>query len=117
VVALSVEIDPSPKAQGVAGFYYGNDLGAVSALGNEAADTILDEICNRTDLVSLNTHPVTWPLLRFTRMPTVRVECGYLTNPGDASRLADPNFRDAVAEAVAAAIVGFFEPDDPEADA
>ncbi len=117
VVALSVEVDSSPKPQGVAGFYFGSDLGSVSTLGNEAADLILDEICGRTDLVSLNTHPVTWPLLRLTRMPTVRVECGYVTNPGDASRLADPGFRDAIAEAVSAAIVGFFEPDDPEAEA
>jgi N-acetylmuramoyl-L-alanine amidase len=117
VVALSVESDQSPKAQGVAGFYFGSDAGAVSTLGNEAADLILDEICSRTDLVSLHTHPVTWPLLRLTRMPTVRIECGYLSNPGDASRLGDSNFRDAVAEAVATAIVGFFEPDDPEIEA
>jgi N-acetylmuramoyl-L-alanine amidase len=74
----------------------------------------LDEICSRTDLVNLHTHPVTWPLLRFTRMPTVRVECGYATNPADASRLGDALFRDALAEAVSTAIIGFFEPDDPE---
>ena len=114
VVAISVESHPSPKPQGVAGFYFGSELGAVSALGTEAADAILDEICSRTDLTCLYTHPVTWPLLRFTRMPTVRIECGYATNPSDAARLSDANFRDALAEAVSAAIVGFFEPDDPE---
>lgn len=116
VVALSVESYPNPKAQGVAGFYFGSELGAVSILGNEVADSIVDEICARTDLTCLNTHPVTWPLLRFTRMPTVRIECGYASNPSDAARLADPNFRDALAEAVSAAIVSFFEPDDPETE-
>jgi N-acetylmuramoyl-L-alanine amidase len=51
--------------------------------------------------------------LRLTKMPTVRVECGYLTNPSDANRLSDGAFRDALAEAVAAAIVAYFEPADP----
>ena len=117
VVAVSVEMDSSPRSQGVAAFYFGNDAGAVSTLGNEAAELIIDEICARTDLVCNNSHGVTWPLLRLTRMPCVRVECGYVTNASDASRLADAGFRDAVAEAVSAAIVGFFEPDDPELDA
>jgi len=34
-------------------------------------------------------------------MPAVRIELGYLTSPRDAARLADPGFRDVVAEAIA----------------
>ena len=37
-------------------------------------------------------------------MPAVRVEVGYLTHAGDAARLADPAFRDTVAEAVVVAV-------------
>ena len=37
-------------------------------------------------------------------MPAVRVEVGYVTNPEDAARLADPAFRDVVAEAVVVAV-------------
>ena len=37
-------------------------------------------------------------------MPTVRMEAGYLSHPKDAARLADPAFRDTVAEAVVIAI-------------
>jgi N-acetylmuramoyl-L-alanine amidase len=47
-----------------------------------------------------------------TRMPAVRVECGYLSNARDARRLSDPAFRDAVAEGIAAAVVRFFAPDE-----
>jgi N-acetylmuramoyl-L-alanine amidase len=39
-----------------------------------------------------------------TPMPAVRVDVGYLTNPGDAALLADPGFRDLVAEALVVAI-------------
>jgi N-acetylmuramoyl-L-alanine amidase len=37
-------------------------------------------------------------------MPAVRLDVGYLTNEGDARRLADPAFRDTVADAVVVAI-------------
>ena len=62
------------------------------------------EIVARTDLVDLRSHAKSWELLRHTRMPAVRIDVGYLTNPGDAARLADPAFRDVVAEAVVVAV-------------
>ena len=71
---------------------------------------VQDEICQRTDLTDCRTHAKTWDLLRMTRMPAVRVECGYLSSPRDARRLEDPAFRDAVAEGIAAAVVRFFAP-------
>ena len=68
------------------------------------------EITARTDLTDLRYHAKSWDLLRMTKMPAVRVECGYISSPHDARRLADPAFRDAVAEGIAAAVVRFFAP-------
>jgi N-acetylmuramoyl-L-alanine amidase len=48
-------------------------------------------------------------------MPAVRIELGYLTSPGDAARLADPHFRDVLAEAIVAAVQRLYLP--PEQDA
>jgi N-acetylmuramoyl-L-alanine amidase len=76
---------------------------------------VQEEICSRTDFTDCRTHAMTWDLLRLTRMPAVRIECGYLSNPRDADRLSDPGFRDAVAEGIAAAVVRFFAPD-PDRD-
>ena len=73
------------------------------------------EICARTDLVDLRTHAKNWDLLRRTRMPAVRIEVGYLTNAGDAARLADPAFRDVLAEAVVAAVQRLYLPPDQDA--
>ncbi len=53
---------------------------------------------------------MTWDLLRRTRMPAVRLDLGYLTNPGDAARLADPSFRDLVAEAIVVAVQRLYLP-------
>ncbi len=58
----------------------------------------------RTDLGDLRSHGKTFDILRRTQMPAVRIDAGYLTNPGDAARLADPSFRDVIAEAVVVAV-------------
>ena len=51
-----------------------------------------------------------------TRMPAVRIEVGYLTNPGDAARLADPSSATRVAEAVVAAVQRLYLPPSDDAD-
>lgn len=43
-------------------------------------------------------------LLRLTNMPTVQIDLGYLTNPHDATLLADPRSRDVIAEAILIAV-------------
>jgi N-acetylmuramoyl-L-alanine amidase len=111
VVSLHVDAAPSPLAAGCATYYFGDPVaGYGSALGARMAEMLQSEVCARTDLTDLRTHAKTWDLLRMTKMPAVRVECGYLSSPHDASRLSDPAFRDAVAEGIAAAVVRFFAP-------
>ncbi len=111
VVSLHLDSVASPAPAGCATFFYGDPVaGTGSALGRRLAQMVQDEICTRTDLADCRTHPKTWDLLRMTRMPAVRVECGYLSSPRDAARLADPAFRDALAEGISAAVVGFFAP-------
>ena len=105
LLSLHVNRHPNPAASGVATYFYGNDeYGHHSTVGERLADLVQREICARTDLVDCRVHPKTWDVLRRTRMPAVRVEVGYLSHPGDAARLADPAFRDALAEAIGAAV-------------
>ncbi len=66
------------------------------------------EIVARSDLVDLRWHPKTWELLRHTRMPAIRLDAGYLTNPGDARRLRDSAFRDVLAEAIVVSVQRFY---------
>jgi N-acetylmuramoyl-L-alanine amidase len=111
VLSLHTDSVDSPSPAGCATFFFGDAVaGTGSSLGERFAEMVQDEICARTDLTDCRTHPKTWDLLRMTRMPAVRVECGYLSSPRDSRRLADPAFRDAVAEGIAAAVVRFFAP-------
>lgn len=117
VVSLHVDSHHSPDASGCATYYFGNDrIGHHSVVGERFADLVQREVCARTDLRDCHTHPKTWELLRRTRMPAVRIEVGYLTNPGDAARLADPAFRDTVAEAIVAAVQRLYLPPGQDAD-
>jgi N-acetylmuramoyl-L-alanine amidase len=107
VVSLHVDGDANPRCQGVSTYYYGtvNDR---SLVGSRLADLIQEEILARTDLLDCRSHPKSWALLRTTRMPAVRVELGYLSNPDDAARLARADFRDDLAEAIVVAIQRLF---------
>jgi N-acetylmuramoyl-L-alanine amidase len=116
LISLHVEAHDNPQASGVATYYYGSDrYGHYSSVGARFAGLVQREICARTDLVDLRTHPMNWDLLRRTRMAAVRIEVGYLTNAGDAARLADPAFRDVLAEAVVAAVQRLYLPPDQDA--
>jgi N-acetylmuramoyl-L-alanine amidase len=117
LLSLHTDAALSEYPCGVATFYYGalHRSGQVrSVVGERLAGLVQKEIVARTDLLDCRTHPKTWQLLRATRMPAVRVDVGYITNAGDASRLASPEFRDAVAEAVVAAVQRVYLPADQD---
>ena len=120
VVSLHVDACRTPAASGVATYHYGHQGhqghpgggGPSSTVGERLAQLVQREVVARTGLVDCRSHPKTWPLLRLTRMPAVRLELGHLTSPEDAARLGDPAFRDIVAEAVLVAVQRLYLPVD-----
>jgi N-acetylmuramoyl-L-alanine amidase len=111
VLSLHVARCTSPLPNGLATFFYGDPRGGQhSPSGRVLANRVQDELSSRTDLLDCRTHPRTWDLLRLTRMPAVRIELGYLSHEGDARRLTNPDFHDAVAEGIAAAVTRFCAP-------
>jgi N-acetylmuramoyl-L-alanine amidase len=109
LLSLHVDQSTSPSCEGVATYHFGTANGS-STVGERLATLVQREVVARTGLCDDRVHPKTWSLLRLTQMPAVRVELGHLTNPGDAARLADPGFRDTVAEAVLVAVQRLFLP-------
>ncbi len=104
-ISLHVDASDNAEAAGVSSYFFGLEPhGAWSSAGERFASLVQREIVARTDLLDLRSHAKSWELLRRTRMPAVRVDLGYLTNAHDAARLADPAFRDVVAEAVVVAV-------------
>ncbi len=114
LVSIQCDESPSPGAAGVATFYYGDPCGGVhSYAGRKLAERIHGQLVLTPGTVDCRTHPRTWDLLRLTRMPAVTVVVGYLSNPDDARRLADPRHQDRIAEAIAEAVTDFCSPPVP----
>jgi len=105
VISFHTDNYKNELAHGVATYYYGNDLhGVHSVVGERFAALAQREITARTDLLNCRTHAKSWDLLRLTKSPAVRIDLGYLSNPGDAKRLADVTFRETVVESIMVAI-------------
>ncbi|MHA0289978.1 N-acetylmuramoyl-L-alanine amidase [Mycobacterium sp. C3-094] len=104
MISLRCESQASPAANGVASFHFGNSHGSVSTIGRNLADFIQREVVARTGLQDCRVHGRTWDLLRLTRMPSVQVDVGYISNPGDRATLVSPSARDSLAEGILAAV-------------
>lgn len=112
VLALHVDRASSAHCHGIASYHFGTGSGATSTVGEKLASLIQREVVARTDLLDCRVHAKTWSSLRLTRMPAVRIEVGHISNPGDAARLADPGFRDTLAEGILIGVQRLYLPED-----
>jgi N-acetylmuramoyl-L-alanine amidase len=105
VISFHTDNYKNDSAHGLSTYYYGNDLhGVHSVVGERFAALVQREITARTDLLNCRTHAKSWDLLRLTKAPAVRIDLGYLSNPGDVRRLGDLAFRETVVESIMVAI-------------
>ena len=109
-LSLHTDAHSSEHARGVSSYYYGTGSGASSTVGEQFANLVRREVVARTGMLDLGSHPKTWDLLRTTRMPAVRLDCGYLSHPVDRLLLLDARLRSTVASAVLAAVQRLFLP-------
>jgi N-acetylmuramoyl-L-alanine amidase len=109
-LSLHIDAHASEHARGVSSYYYGTGSGPSSTVGEQFANLVRREVVARTGLIDLGSHPKTWDLLRMTRMPAVRIDCGYLSHPVDRLLLLDARLRSTVASAVLAAVQRLFLP-------
>ena len=109
-ISLHLDAHGSEHARGVASYYYGTGSGVSSTVGEQFANLVRREVVARTGMVDLDSHPKTWDLLRMSRMPAVRLDCGYLSHPVDRLLLLDARLRGVVAQAVLAAVQRLYLP-------
>lgn len=105
VINLVTERHLNPVASGVATYYWGGGrVGQHSEVGQRLAQLMQREITARTTLLDCRSHPTSYDPVRLTRMPAVILALGYLTNPEDAAKLGDADFRASVAESILFAV-------------
>lgn len=108
VVSLATGHHHTPTASGSACYYFGAPH--FTSEGGQRLAAALQEACLGAGAwPDARIHPVTWAMLRETRMPAVVCEPGFLTNPADERWLADPVCQEALANRLADTVVAFFE--------
>lgn len=107
VVSISANALPNPAARGAATYYFGTRQFA-SESGQRLAAALLDELVAHGWVPDCRVHPMTWAILRETRMTAVVVEPGFLTSPQDEQRLVDPAAQATITEALLMGISRFF---------
>lgn len=107
VISISANALANPAARGAASYYFGTAQ-FMSESGQRLAGTLLDELVAHDWVPDCRVHPMTWAILRETRMTAVVVEPGFLTSPADEHRLADPRTQATIAEALLMGVARFF---------
>lgn len=109
-VSVGVNALDTDAACGSATYYFGAP-DFVSEGGYRLASMVQDRIVRAGWAPDCRVHPMTWSILRETRMPTVVIEPGFITSPRDEQRLTDPAWQEGLADAVVDALSQFFEGD------
>lgn len=106
VVSIGVNALDAPQACGASSYYFGAPH-FVSESGLLLAEHIQSAVVAAGWRPDCRVHPMTWAILRETRMPAVAVEPGFITSPTDEARLADPLGQESVASALTEGIARF----------
>ena len=109
VLSLAMNSLPNALARGSATSFFGTD-GYVSEAGRHLAQHVRAALVADGWTPDCGIHPMTWPILRETRMPAVVVEPGFLSSPEDEAKLVEARHQDRLAEALVAALVGVLAP-------
>lgn len=99
-VFVSIHFNSSPK-RGISGaetYYH-------SASSRQLAQRILRQLDAVPSTNTRGVRTAQFRVLRNNRYPAVLVECGYMSNASEAARAASPQHREALAQAIANALI------------
>lgn len=109
VLSIQIGVADDPAINGVTGYFFAGTHG-YSLLGEEFAKLLVARILDATDFKSGNVVGKSWPLLRATIMPAVRLDLGFITSKYDSELLSNSNTLLNAAEATIEALEKFFSP-------
>ena len=101
-IFISIHFNDSRRrgVEGIETYYH-------SPYAYDLAAAIERNLCTLPGTVNRGVHTARFRVLRNLRYPSVLVECGYLSNRSEARDAADADYREALAEKIAGAIVDY----------
>lgn len=109
VMSVHVGVSDNSQTNGVVGYYFAGTHG-YSLLGEQFAKLVVAEILDATRFTTGDVVGKSWPLLRATVMPAIRIDLGFITSEIDRDLLNDPETLADAAEATVTALTDFFAP-------
>ena len=102
-VSINQNSYEDPEVWGAQVFYYEN-----SSEGERAAQIMQSALlsCNEDNKRQAKANN-TYYLLKRTEIPTIIVECGFLTNPQESEKLCDETYQQTLAEAICKGILEY----------
>ena len=97
-VSLHFNEGPNREAHGVETYYR-------SRYARELAERIQGTVTSLPGVASRGVKTANFWVLRHNEYPAVLVEGGFFSNPAEGSRCANPGYREALANAIASAII------------
>ncbi|WP_371371208.1 N-acetylmuramoyl-L-alanine amidase [Sporomusa aerivorans] len=100
-VSVHSNSNPDPSLYGAMTFFS-------SGKSSQLALAVQDSIIKETNANDKGTSSATFYVLRNTSMPSILVEMGFVSNPGEARQLQDDSYRNKIAQGIFSGIVKYF---------
>ena len=111
VVSIHMNKFSDPSVKGPMAFYMqGNDE------GQRLAEFVIAALCEAAERPIRRANPADYFIIRESPCPSILVECGFLSNPGDEALLQDPQHQRKLATGVVTGLMAYLNslPDDTQ---
>ena len=96
---------PQANVKGAQVFYYTQNETAKEAAGIVQEELRVVDPENQRQIKANDNYY----MLKYTNVPTIIVECGFLTNPEEAEKLTNEEYQNQLADAICAGIIKWLE--------
>ena len=97
----------NPQANGTETYYSSHNPRA--DLGAALARSLQDNVVQQGGLQSRGVKQANFWVIKYTKMPAVLVELGFLSNPGEEKLLASPDFQQQAAQGIYRGILAYYK--------
>lgn len=104
-VSIHMTGNDDPTAKGVQTFYRVDSRDA----SDEFATLVQNSMVAYVDLKDRGATPFTFDVLKDNNMPSILIQCGFLTNSEDGKKLSNPDFQKDLAEGISQGILSFLD--------
>jgi len=101
-VSIHYNSAANENVHGIEIFYYQTDPSKRKAQASrKMGENVIKELVNLTQAKNRGVKHANFVVVRETKMPAILIECGFLTNAQERSKLFDPNYQESLAMGIA----------------